>query len=73
MELFESSRKDVDLAYDLFLPGIDRSSRGLRVLVKVTTEKHSISNRSIISDKQILGYSSLNDCIYVYFTYAKIF
>jgi cytochrome P450 len=34
MELFESSRKDVDLVHDLFLPNPDQSSKGVKVLVK---------------------------------------
>ncbi|KAG9186801.1 hypothetical protein G6011_09909 [Alternaria panax] len=34
MELFESSRKEVDLVHDLFLPGVDRSSKGVHVLIK---------------------------------------
>ncbi|KAF2624794.1 cytochrome P450 [Macroventuria anomochaeta] len=33
-ELWESSRRDVDLVHDLFLPGVDRESKGVRVLVK---------------------------------------
>lgn len=34
LELWESSRRDVDLAHDLFLPGVERGSKGVRVLVK---------------------------------------
>lgn len=34
MDLFESSRRDVDLVHDLFLPQVDRRSRGVRVLVR---------------------------------------
>jgi hypothetical protein len=34
MELFNSSRKDVDFVHDVFLPGVDQSSKGVHVLVK---------------------------------------
>ena len=34
MELWESSRKDVDMVHDLFLPGVDSSSKGVKVLVR---------------------------------------
>ncbi|KAL1792259.1 hypothetical protein ACET3X_010010 [Alternaria dauci] len=36
MELFDSTRKDVDLVHDLFMPTVDRSSKGVHVLVKQT-------------------------------------
>ena len=34
MQLFESGRRDVDMVRDLFLPGVARESKGVRVLVK---------------------------------------
>jgi hypothetical protein len=34
MELFETTRKDVDMKHDFFIPFPDLSSKGVRVLFK---------------------------------------
>jgi hypothetical protein len=34
LELFETTRKDVDVKHDLFLPQPDSTSKGVKVLVR---------------------------------------